>query len=613
MNQQHYKKGWFDVSFDEIISLFQMRKDPEGSTKSILFLVGILFTPITLVGAMWGYVRAYNRHLRNKDIAPSLSEIPPIARISMIIWGLLIWVVLVLLISGGMTLMGGVMNRKLMNSPAPYILLGANLLITVGAFYIFNKWRNNVSAFLMESNRFGNARFAYPEDMSDLERNEGIYIGGQVYGYGKQGHFLTIAGTRSGKFVNLIAPNLLGLGGYKGSFVVIDPKGEVAAVTARAQKQKGQNVLVLDPWSILGGEGATYNPLDLISSQKNPEHLADDATIIAEMIVPKSHNGDQFFNNRARAMISGLLMHLVLSQPKSKWTLSTIWKWLRLNDEDWINLMGDMSISPDEVVRAAANEIVSVYNRSEKTFASILSTAQEHTDFLKSPSLQRSLQVSNFNINSLSDGKTTLYVVIPPDKLESHAQWLRLVVTTAMRSVIRNKNKRVTFVLDEFAALGYLPEIKTALSTYAGYNITVWAILQDLGQLKAHYGESWETFLSNTAVRHFFGVTDRFTTDYLSQLFGETTYITYQNNGVSGSTPNASARRLATADEIRRGSADHIFTIVEQRPPTYFPKTPYYEMPHLANAYDPNPYYNPEPQVREAGQPFAQMNAYHNN
>ncbi|MCH5716709.1 type IV secretory system conjugative DNA transfer family protein [Niabella hibiscisoli] len=130
----------------------------------------------------------------------------------------------------------------------------------------------------------------------------------------------------------------------------------------------------------------------------------------------------------------------------------------------------------------------------------------------------------------------------PPDKLDSHYQYLRLVMTTALRSAVRNHDKRITFLLDEFAALGYLPEMKTALSTYAGYNITMWPIVQDLGQLKSIYGEVWETFISNTAVRNFLSVSDVFSLEYLSKLMGTKTVVTYDEKG----KPNTTSRPLAT-------------------------------------------------------------------
>ena len=75
---------------------------------------------------------------------------------------------------------------------------------------------------------------------------------------------MTTAGTRSGKGVNLIIPNLLGIAPYSGSFVVIDPKGENAAITARRQEELGREVIILNPWNLLDMRNDPYNPFDLI-------------------------------------------------------------------------------------------------------------------------------------------------------------------------------------------------------------------------------------------------------------------------------------------------------------------------------------------------------------
>ncbi len=56
------------------------------------------------------------------------------------------------------------------------------------------------------------------------------YRNGHPIGYLDDRHALTIAGSRAGKGVSLIVPNLLL---YDGSIVAIDPKGELARITAR--------------------------------------------------------------------------------------------------------------------------------------------------------------------------------------------------------------------------------------------------------------------------------------------------------------------------------------------------------------------------------------------
>src|SRR4051812_39477003 len=55
----------------------------------------------------------------------------------------------------------------------------------------------------------------------------------------------------------------------------------------------------------------------------------------------------------------------------------------------------------------------------------------------------------------------------------------------------------------------------------AGFGVQLWPILQDLSQLSGLYPQTWETFLSNAAVRMFFGPRDEKTSHYLSNQCGQ--------------------------------------------------------------------------------------------
>ena len=78
------------------------------------------------------------------------------------------------------------------------------------------------------------ARWLNPDEMTgDAWRHQGGLLlgrrGGRLIGWNDNRHVMTIAGSRAGKGVSLIVPNLLL---YEGSALVIDPKGENASITA---------------------------------------------------------------------------------------------------------------------------------------------------------------------------------------------------------------------------------------------------------------------------------------------------------------------------------------------------------------------------------------------
>jgi type IV secretion system protein VirD4 len=116
--------------------------------------------------------------------------------------------------------------------------------------------------------------------------------------------------------------------------------------------------------------------------------------------------------------------------------------------------------------------------------------------------------------------------------------------------------------------------------------VSVWAILQNLVQLRDIYEGNWESFISSCAVRHFFNLSDKTTLDYVSSMLGDRSVPTYNAGMVTGAT----ARPLITPDELRRASADTMFTLIDQLPVAQIPKLPYYEVLTEGEHYDPNPY-----------------------
>ncbi len=622
-------KKQFTVTPADGKELLQPKMHPEIIAKITFAFLGIVLTPITLAGALLGYVHAYNRMMEPKNEVPALSGLRPIMRVAMVAGGILIWVSLFVTFWLLYHVIASVGSSASLDIPFAVVMtyLGINLAISLSVYLAFTRWRNIKysmrDALIDAANKFGSARWANGQDLQKYRDQEGLYIGGG-YTFSDKGHILTCAGTRGGKGTNLIIPNLLGLGGYSGSWVVIDPKGENAAVTRRYQLESGQLVVILNPWDLLHehvGLSTSYNPLDILSD-KGSIHLVDDAQIIAEMLVPIDKNDkDKFFTDNARNIVAGLLVHLVTIQPDKPGdgrviaevaggtytgdeveeetdpppcTLKTLWQWVRQSKDDWDELLAEMSTNEHpvsgEIVRRCAYEILQLTAAGEKTFGNIMATILQCTDFLKSPALQKSLE-SGFDPRMLSDGNTTMYVIIPADKLISHARWLRLVVTTSMRSVIRKPNKKVCFLLDEFAALGYLLEIETALSTYAGFNMIVWPILQSLIQLKGIYGDKWETFIGNTAVRQYFSVNDNFTASYVSDAIGKTSHMIIKRNLMGKITAMGSNERmLATPDEVRRYSGENIFAFMGEKPPTMYPKLPYFTINELLENADVNPY-----------------------
>ncbi len=142
----------------------------------------------------------------------------------------------------------------------------------------------------------------------------------------------------------------------------------------------------------------------------------------------------------------------------------------------------------------------------------------------------------------------TVYLCIPPSRLKTHAQFLRLMFSVALAKMetkpplkFANGNpwRPVLFLMDEFANLGHVEKISTAYALMRGYGIKLWAFVQDLTQLKDLYSDRWETFVGNADVIQCFGTRDGFTSEYISKLSGDFTQRIVSQSSSQSQTQNA--------------------------------------------------------------------------
>ena len=441
---------------------------------------------------------------------------------------------------------------------------------------------------------FGTARWASPAELKTLGTSDiGLLIGrdpttGKLLRYEGPAHLLTMAPTRTGKGVGTIIPNLLTA---ERSVICIDPKGENARITGRARERFGP-VHILDPFAVTGKHSAAYNPLD----QLDPESLdiADDASSLADAIVfdEPGMAGDAHWNEEAKALISGLILRIVVGEPPGRRTLGTLRDHLTLPPERFASLLADMqdSDAANGLIARAANRHL---GKSDREAAGVLSSAQRHTHFLDSPRMVRVLDESHFSFADLKRHNATVFLVLPPDRLSTYSRWLRLLITQSLADIAREPaatGRPVLYLLDEFAELGHLAQVESAMGLMAGYGVQLWPILQDIHQLRATYGRRAGTFLSNAGVLQVFGVNDVETAELISRSVGkmDARYLTRSwSEGKNSSSEHISARDLINPDEIMRLDRDQLILLRQGERPARVRKLRYFTDPEFTGGFDP--------------------------
>jgi type IV secretory pathway TraG/TraD family ATPase VirD4 len=397
-------------------------------------------------------------------------------------------------------------------------------------------------------------------------------------------HALICMGPRAGKGTSILVPNLVL---WRGSCVVIDPKGENATITARRRGNgseyahgMGQKVHILDPFGVVtqisDDMRARFNPLqEILEILKGPrpDDAVDAAGQIADAIVVQDNDKDAFWQESARYLLKGLILHVVTAPEfEGRRTLVSVRSLLLRGD--WLGIeavrrenqslaaQGDEPITePDPfsllwlamVENPAFDGIVSGVGSSFQSMAdrersSVLSTANRQTEFIESPAMRRSLEDSDFRLSDLKTDSRgiSIYLSLPTRYMGTHYRWLRMFVTLMLDEMERIAHQPksgypVLMVLDEFPGLRRMRRIEDATAQIPGYGVKLAFVVQSLTQLKEIYKDNWETFVTSSGIRVFAANEDPFTLRYLSQRLGQREIIrTVQSTG-QGSSSSTSA------------------------------------------------------------------------
>ena len=433
-----------------------------------------------------------------------------------------------------------------------------------------------------------------PNDMANME--------GMDFRFRHIGHMLTCAPTGCGKGIGAVIPNLLD---YPGSCVVLDIKGENYAVTARYRREVlGHDIHLIDPFGVTGHQSSGINWLDRLNPE-SPDVVGESAAL-ADMLVmsegSKSDSSDHF-NETAKTFLRGVLVH-VASLPDPLRSMGEVRRLLTGNMEEFAALLLDMEQNPKGhgIPTRAVNSLLAT---PEKERGSILSTVRRHLDFLDDPRIVQSLSSSDLNLDDLKRKPMTIYLVMPPARLEANKRYIRAFIGQCLSAITNSSEKplyRVAFLLDEFAQLGRMQAVEDAISLIRGYGAIFWLFVQDLSQLKAVYPK-WQTFLANTG-KQFFGTADYDTAKFISDSLGKHT-IEYQTQGNSSSIGTASlnrstgssenqqftARDLLTPDEIMRLPAERPIVMLNGEAPYILQRLNYLTDAEYIGMFDHNPYH----------------------
>ena len=488
--------------------------------------------------------------------------------------------------------------------------------VVLGALYVLPRTVREIRRIpVLRPETHGSARWVTPGELAraGLFSAEGILLGRiaddpRPIADSGDAHFAVIAPSGAGKTTCLVLPALFTA---PGTVIALDVKGELFALTSGFRHSVlGHEILRFDPTD-MSGTATRFNPLDTIPRDDRDVAAAQ---AIAQVLVTAEKDAhsqtDDFWTRSAASALVTFLLHSIYCRGDNTASLSHT---LALTSTpDVTTLLLEMSRSNHDphfarqwrsngqltFTHPAIQEgALQLAGMEPRTRDGILATVNSALATFRDGILARNTSDSDFSLPELlaPGSKKTLYVTIPPTRIDQLRPLLRVFVRAVLEAATQRPTgrlyrpvDRLLLILDEFPVLGRLEILQSSIAFLRGYGVKVFLAAQTIGQIEQAYGQH-QSILPNCRIILTFAPADLKTAEMFSKLTGQQTVHTRRRSSSTswkgGSSTSLAdqdhARPLLTPDEVRRLPSTEALLIVAGLPPARLLLRPFYQQPEL--------------------------------
>lgn len=356
---------------------------------------------------------------------------------------------------------------------------------------------------------------------------------------------LVIGGSGAGKSYFYCIPNLLQA---QGSYIILDPSGELLARTGGFLKMQGYQVRALNLDDMSSSFG--YNPFAYIKTDDDVLRLVKN---LFKATVPKgSHSNDPMWDNQAEALCMAymlLIFHEGSEEEKSMRTLMYLAREDAVEEDEDGNIK-ETAVSalfhkvelenPDHI---AVRFYKTARKGSAKTVLGVQTTLMGRLAKFNLESVLRLTDFDEMEFEKIGTEETALFLVIPAEDTSfnfiismAYAQLIPVLYKTAKSNFDLKLKVPVHFMMDEFCNVSLPDDFLTILTTARKHGINFSIIIQAINQLKALFEkEQFNTLIGNADELLYLGSGEFDTQKYISERIGKETIIVKSHNLGKGS------------------------------------------------------------------------------
>lgn len=487
-------------------------------------------------------------------------------------------------------------SRETMGFTALFLLLS---LVAV-LLYAYNHWWIFRSKKIMEgkdsdlhfSANLEEARFQSGEEMNknyetyDFEGLKDREITGAIIKakeedgklkatFAKPAHTLVIGTTGSGKTATFVNPSIQILSELKNhpSMLISDPKGELYQSNAKALRNKGYEVKVLDlrnPYN-----SVRWNPLERpyllhqramglekeittdeeqgcyffegnqywskeevdcaiqVRRQQLNDQVYEDLNDICAVLCPVTNKEEPMWESGAQHLILAIALAMLedsddpkLGMTKEKYNFYSIMK-VATSTEDECKELIDYFHNRSPLSKASSLS-KQVMDSSDKTRGSYLSSTFDKISMFSDLSLCALTSSNEIEFGSMGEKPIALFLQIPDEKETRHTL-ASMVILQAYKELVNKANsypslslpRPVYFLLDEFGNLPKIHKLEQMVTVGRSRNIWLDLVIQSYSQLSKVYDEkSADIIKSNCNIQVWIGSTDLKSAEEFSKRCG---------------------------------------------------------------------------------------------